>query len=156
MHCMPTLALYLSKSSFLYKAENEVFLITFILCTMSKQTHDVPRLLSKRSVNLKRKYWGQKNRNSSYITVSSSDITVTVVKLLMAWKICNMLHTEVCSRAWKWKWRASWLQGHRNSPSLEFAFPRSSRRSPESFYNKTGGEIKFLMAYRVANRKISL
>ena len=66
---------------------------------MSKQTRDVPRLLSKRPVNLKRKYWGQKNRNSSYITVSSSDITVTVVKPLMAWKICNMLHTEVCSRA---------------------------------------------------------
>ena len=44
---------------------------------------------------------------------------------------------------------------NRISPSLEFAFPRSSRRSPESFYNKTGGEIKFLMAYRVANRKIS-
>ena len=65
---------------------------------MSKQTHDVPRLLSKRPVNVKRKYWGQKNRNSSYITVSSSNITVTVVEPLMGWKICNMSDTEVCLR----------------------------------------------------------
>ena len=61
MHCMrPRWPYTCQKVHFYTKAETEVFLITFILCTMSKQTHDVPRLLSKRPVNLKRKYWGQK------------------------------------------------------------------------------------------------
>ena len=156
MHCMSTLALYLSKSSFLYKSR-DWSLSHYLYTVYNEQTNSQrPTPAFKAPCKSEKKILGSKNRNSSYITVSSSDITVTVVKPLMAWKICNMLHTEVCSRAWKWKWRASWLQGHRNSPSLEFAFPRSSRRSPESFYNKTGGEIKFLMAYRVANRKISL